>query len=149
MRLYCRSGGYPSKDRLLKRRDIIYRALQGRCGCFCGECEVYVAYSTDDREAQERISRECLENAGKAVSPQRVKCLGCKSQSTSCWNPRCKIRSCAEDKGLEFCYQCPLYACEMIQELFENHPEARRNLKTISKIGPDAWVSSMLARANQ
>jgi len=37
----------------------------------------------------------------------------------------------------------------MLLKVFEKHPEARGNLKTISKIGPNAWVSSMLEKANQ
>jgi len=37
----------------------------------------------------------------------------------------------------------------MLQKIFEKYPETRANLKTISKIGPDAWVSSMLEKANQ
>jgi hypothetical protein len=37
----------------------------------------------------------------------------------------------------------------MLSKLFEKYPDASQNLKTISKIGPDAWVSSKLAKANQ
>ena len=125
-----------------------YRSLQGRCGCFCGNCEIYIAYSTRDKKTLERIARDNLEKIGKAVSPEKVKCLGCKGQTSSRWNSRCEIRSCADDRGLEFCYQCSEYPCPTLEKHFDRHPEACANLKTISKIGPDAWVSSMLSGPN-
>jgi len=45
---------------------------------------------------------------------------------------------------MEFCYQCLTFPCDDILDFFESHPEARENLRTISKIGPDAWLHGLL-----
>ncbi|UCC79787.1 MAG: DUF3795 domain-containing protein [Candidatus Zixiibacteriota bacterium] len=108
-----------------------------------------MAYSTSDTKALSRLARKYSEETGKAVSAEKLKCVGCKGQSSGCWCSGCEIRSCAEDKGLEFCYQCQDYPCDPLLKTFEKHPEARQNLKTISKIGPDAWVASMMAKTDQ
>lgn len=122
----------------------MHRALQGRCGLFCGDCEIYIAYSTNDKKTQGKIAREYNQLKGKSVTPEQVKCLGCKSTTPSIWRNRCQIRLCAEERGVEFCYQCLDYPCNEIQKFLEKHPQARENLRTISKIGPDAWLSMML-----
>ena len=124
----------------------MHRALQGRCGLFCGDCKIYIAYSTNNLSAQRRIASEFAPEQGKALAPEQVKCLGCKGNMSSVWRNNCKIRLCAEDRGVEFCYQCLDYPCEAIEKFFGKHPEARENLRTISKIGPDAWLSMMLTK---
>jgi hypothetical protein len=121
------------------------KALQGRCGLFCGHCEIYIAYSTNNLTAQKRIARAYSETKGKTIQPVQVKCLGCKGTSSSLWRSSCQVRLCAEEKGLEFCYQCREFPCDTLQSLFEVNPQARENLRTISKIGPDAWLSQQLS----
>lgn len=125
----------------------MYRALQGRCGLFCGDCRIYAAYSTNDLAAQRRLARELGASRGIAISAEQIRCLGCKASDTSFWSRQCKIRTCAEERGLEFCYQCKDFPCEELQGFLENHPQARENLRTISKIGPDAWLAEMLAKS--
>lgn len=124
----------------------MYRALQGRCGLYCGECEIYMAYSTNDRKSLRRIAGERSEILGRDLSAEQIKCLGCKSPVASCWGAGCKIRICAEGRGNEFCYQCSDFPCAVLESLFERKPQARENLRTISKIGPDAWLSVMMSK---
>lgn len=124
----------------------MHRALQGRCGIFCGDCDIYIAYATDNLENRKKIALEYSKGRGKGISPDQVKCLGCKAPDSSCWESRCKIRACAEERGVEFCYQCLSYPCDILVALFERRPDARKNLKDISKIGPDAWLLRMLTK---
>jgi hypothetical protein len=124
----------------------MHRALQGRCGQFCGECKIYIAYSTEDDQAQREIAKGIGKIKGRNVSPEQVKCLGCKGTMASLWRTGCAIRSCAEERGVEFCYQCQAYPCGPLQEFFEQRPEARDNLRAISKIGPHAWLHKMLTK---
>jgi hypothetical protein len=124
----------------------MHRALQGRCGLFCGDCRIYIAYSTDDNDSRKKIAKEYSEIRRRSLGPEQVKCLGCKSPDSSCWNSKCAIRACAEEKGVEFCYQCRSYTCDLLQEFLGQHPEARENLKMISKVGPDAWLLHMLTK---
>ncbi len=105
-----------------------------------------MAYSTNNAKEQSRIAKE-LQESGKAKRAlTKVKCLGCKDTSTSVWKSNCKVRACCEDWGHEFCYQCTKYSCDLLEEVFESSPEARKNLKTISKIGADAWVAQKTAQ---
>lgn len=127
----------------------MYRALQGRCGLFCGECDIYIAYSTNDLEAQRKFATDYNERKGRNITPEQVKCLGCKGPPASRWHPQCQIGSCADERGVEFCYQCHDYPCDKLQGIFAKYPQAQVNLRTISKIGPDAWVAEMLARIRQ
>ena len=127
----------------------MHKALQGRCGLFCGGCEIYIAYATDNKECRRQIALDCGQARGKAMLPEQVKCLGCKAPDASYWKTKCKIRICAEDRGVEFCYQCRSYPCDNLQEFHENRPEARENLRLISKIGPEAWLLRMLTDARK
>jgi hypothetical protein len=124
----------------------MHRALQGRCGQFCGDCKIYIAYSTEDARAQNEIAKGIGKIKGRSVSPEQVKCLGCKGTMTSLWRNGCFIRGCAEERGVEFCYQCQNYPCEQLQDHFESCPESQTNLRVISKIGPDAWLHNMLTK---
>lgn len=127
----------------------MYRSLQGRCGLYCGGCEIYVAYSTNDTDAQRKIARKLSRARKETILPDQVKCLGCKGPVSSCWGSTCKIRICAEEKGNEFCYQCRDYPCDELGTFFEKRPEARENLRMISKVGPDAWISAMMSRSQK
>jgi hypothetical protein len=127
----------------------VYRSLQGRCGLYCGDCEIYIAYSTDDTNAQRKIARKSSKERGETISPDQIKCLGCKGPDTSCWGATCKIRICAEERGIEFCYQCREYSCDELNSFFEKRPAARENLRMISKIGPDAWITTMMSRSGK
>ncbi len=126
----------------------MHRALQGRCGVFCGDCEIYIAYSTDNVEGQKRIARE-FSAEGKSITREQVKCLGCKGNANNPWRGPCKVRLCAEDKGVEFCYQCLDYPCDDLEKSLARHPGARENLRLISKIGPDAWMYQMMNKNNK
>ena len=127
----------------------MHRALQGRCGQFCGDCKIYIAYSTNNKTAQREIAKETGKVKGRALSAEQVKCLGCKGVAASLWRTNCAIRACAEERGVEFCYQCRSYVCDMLSSFFETRPGAAENLRTISKIGPDAWLHNMLAKNRQ
>jgi len=123
----------------------MHRALQGRCGVFCGDCEVYIAYSTDNAKAKKRIAM-AFNCQGKSITPEQVKCLGCKGSANNVWRGPCKVRMCAEEKGMEFCYQCLNFPCDDLEKSFARHPGARENLRLISKIGPDAWLHQMMTK---
>ncbi len=127
----------------------MHRALQARCGLFCGECKIYIAYSTDNTATQREIAKSTGKVKGRAITPDQVKCLGCKGSMASIWRTGCTIRACAEERGMEFCYQCRNYICDDLQKFFDTHPEARENLRSISKIGPDAWLHNMLTKGKK
>jgi len=99
--------------------------------------------------AQRKIARKLSNVRGETILPDQIKCLGCKGSVSSCWGATCKIRICAEEKGIEFCYQCRDYACDELSAFFEKRPVARENLRMISKVGPDAWISAMISRSQK
>jgi len=57
--------------------------LIGRCGFYCGVCEVYRAYK-DSKELQEKLAKKYN------CSPEEVRCEGCQAMDIQClfkaWN---------------------------------------------------------------
>ena len=55
----------------------------------------------------------------------------------------CEVKKCCIDKGFYACYECDdLETCDKLKSLFEGlHYDASvKNLKTIKKMGLDAWI---------
>jgi hypothetical protein len=79
--------------------------LIGRCGNYCGACEIYRAYVDKGKLLLEVAkTRNCL--------PADIRCDGCGALPVNGWaraegwGRDCDIRKCLRGKGLEFCYDC-------------------------------------------
>lgn len=78
------------------------------CGIDCGKCEVLLANKNNELETLAKKRK---------MNPSDLKCFGCKSGSNTSWCATCKIKSCAKNKQIDFCYlQCNEYPCELIHE---------------------------------
>jgi hypothetical protein len=120
------------------------RDLIGRCGLYCGLCEIYRAYK-DSRKLQEEL-------AGKHnCKPEEVRCEGCQSIDLYGWSyemewgSNCNILKCQDAKNLDFCYECGEYKscqklsdfCEICSGLGFNLME---NLENIKEGRADEWL---------
>lgn len=74
------------------------RKLIGRCGKFCGECEIYMA-SQGTRDPAEVAT-------ALGVPAEKVVCAGCQALTPACYAYGCKIISCLEERGYRYCIQC-------------------------------------------
>jgi len=55
-------------------------------------------------------------------------------------NPQCKIRLCAQSKGLKGCWQCQARrGCSLLDRLRGIHPNLDNHLDLIEEMGPANW----------
>ncbi|MEW6684683.1 MAG: GNAT family N-acetyltransferase [Candidatus Edwardsbacteria bacterium] len=118
--------------------------LVGRCGLYCGACEIYRAYKDSEKLREEIASKHhCL--------PEEVRCEGCQTLEISGWaydkewGKNCKIAKCLNSKNLKYCYECAGYDyCKTFGD-FANiclklGVDLRKNLKMIKKGKVDRWL---------
>jgi len=109
--------------------------LDTYCGGYCGACPQYLATK-----------------AGNAAELGLEECFGCKSGAVAqTWCATCPLKSCAEDRGIEFCFECPDYPCPQL-DAFKNmpecpyHQEIYDSFAVIAERGKDAWLADMRKR---
>jgi len=117
------------------------RSLVGACGLFCAECPIFIATASGDLSKKKLLAAKLSEELGKKIRPNSVTCWGCRATDRSCFGAACKYRSCARQKGIEYCYRCNKYACPDLNPFYVKYPQAQENLKRICKIGIEAFIS--------
>jgi len=99
--------------------------LDGYCGLYCGACPVMLGTK-----------------AGTEANP----CQGCKSDHPAGFCAECGIKSCARQKGYEFCHECAeLNACGQMREFiadakWPHHQGVLKNLEAIKREGVEPWA---------
>lgn len=74
------------------------------CGLFCAACSLYIG----SLEAPERLE-SFMRRTGK--SREEATCHGCRSDVLA-WHCRtCRLKACAEKKGIAFCAECADFPC--------------------------------------
>jgi hypothetical protein len=122
---------------------MVNKNLIGRCGLYCGVCEIYRAYK-DSQELRGKIAKKhnCL--------PEEVRCEGCQALSVYGWSyekewgSNCKILKCLNAKGFSFCYECPQYdTCQLHAGLAKAclpRIDLRANLQLIREGKAEEWL---------
>jgi hypothetical protein len=121
------------KDRVEKDKEFRYDSY---CGIYCGSCFVMLAYT---------------QNRDDTIPPQwnikdaELKCHGCKSDILFENCKGCSRRPCAEEKGLDWCFQCDEYPCEIYKAASEryhlaHHEVAQQKIKILKEEGLDEWL---------
>ncbi len=131
------------------------------CGLYCGDCHGFNGRIPDlARDLREELRKakyekfaafasgfsfgkdfknyeECYKVLGAMVGFRCKK--GCRNGGG---NPFCKIRKCAQKKGLEGCWLCETFEnCKNLDFLVPVHGDAqKKNLRNIKKNGKDAFV---------
>ncbi|KPJ53487.1 hypothetical protein AMJ39_04545 [candidate division TA06 bacterium DG_24] len=118
------------------------RSLVGRCGLYCGACGIYRA-QRDDQEWRKRIAEhfDC--------PAEKVRCDGCGALTPDCWGWDCKLVLCLNNRGHQFCNECPDYeqhTCEKFEKLAKRYLEEdgvdlRKNLAMIEEGRVDEWLA--------
>lgn len=107
----------------------------GYCGLFCAACPQYMGTKS---------------GAIKETDPGA--CKGCKSDVVAkSWCTICNLKSCAREKGHDFCYQCKEYPCSELEEFktdsdYPYHGEVYSYMETIKQKGLEQWMSQMKKR---
>ena len=96
------------------------KAYAGRCGLYCGACQVYRS-EREDPEMRKKVA----EWMNCAID--EAKCNGCGDFLDDSWGKDCSIVKCLKEKGFEYCYECTFFDTKMCKD-FEG--VAERYLKT-------------------
>lgn len=111
------------------------------CGLYCGACAVLIA----NREGTLKESSQKWD-----TDPEDLKCHGCKTETNAVYCKTCDIKQCAENKQIDFCFQCAEYPCTRLVEFrndeFPHHSVIFRNLEIIQKKGAKKWLEEQKLR---
>jgi len=118
--------------------------LVGRCGLYCGFCEVYRAYK-DSNKLQAELAKK------HGCRLEEIKCEGCQALDVygwsheDKWGKNCKILKCLNAKKLKFCYECTEYdTCKKFDEFAKIcsglRIDLRRNLQIIREGRVEEWL---------
>jgi hypothetical protein len=69
-------------------------------------------------------------------------CGGCRREKCKFYK-NCKVRSCAEEHSVDFCYKCPEFPCDhtgLDEDLYKRHVRINRR---IAEIGPAAYYEEV------
>jgi hypothetical protein len=117
-------------------------APAGACGLYCGACAAYIA----TREDPERLVPLA---ARRGQTVEEIRCKGCRSQKVSKYCETCDLVACADEKGYEFCIECPDFPCHELEAFGNERPhraEILQDLRRIGQVGRDEWVREVSAR---
>ncbi|MBN2362671.1 DUF3795 domain-containing protein [candidate division WOR-3 bacterium] len=122
------------------------------CGLFCGACEILLAYKRTSEEGRCFEWADFPEPIKNHISPARIECRGCKSDLVFEGCKKCKMRECAKNKQVQFCFECPDFPCTLLKEmkvavdsLKVSLPHVRfiiNNMMDIKRLGKDEWLKS-------
>lgn len=76
------------------------------------------------------------------------KCPGCSGEGFLTKHPKCGVLSCAQRKGLEYCFQCDEYPCKKYEgadasDSFITHKNQLRDNEKAKRIGMEAYRSEL------
>jgi hypothetical protein len=109
------------------------------CGIDCFNCEVYEGNIIED--TRNKMA------AYLKIDVSNVACKGCRWQN-GCrlhWG-KCDTLDCVKKHGVEYCFECTDFPCEMLcpsRESAEKYPHNLKlyNLCRMRLVGIDAWIN--------
>jgi hypothetical protein len=70
-------------------------------------------------------------------------CPGCRAGGG---DPRCKIRICAQGRGLDMCNECRDFPCQEIEALAARYPTLIADNRRMRAVGQEQWLEEQLER---
>ncbi len=113
------------------------------CGLYCGACEIINAETKEDKERVAKMWGSTID---------QVFCKGCKTDKLFIHCGNCKIRDCAIQKRVEFCFECASYPCSIYKEgkkVIKQLPHLKAtivNQKYIKENGVEQWLDDQEAK---
>ena len=117
------------------------KRLVAVCGLFCPGCTLFIATKEDPERLKGIAERFQL-------SVEDLECEGCRADKRCIYcTSKCKMTSCAAEKGLEFCGECREYPCEELRVFQAGMPhriELWKYHERIKEVGYEKWYMEML-----
>jgi hypothetical protein len=105
------------------------------CGLYCGSCPLLQA---NQKGTVEEIAKR------EKMKPGDLECHGCKSDRVAVFCRDCTFKSCAAERGHEFCVECDDYPCEELVKFrsdeWPHHSVVISNLERIRRDGLETWL---------
>ncbi len=118
-----------------------YRHLTSPCGIDCFNC---LAYKAQD---DEKLRMGIAERFG--IPPEHAACRGCRNEGgcialVNMKGP-CYVWKCIQEKGHEFCYECPNFPCEHLAPVADRCESRPHNMKVynlciMKRDGVEEWT---------
>ncbi|MFW9784161.1 MAG: DUF3795 domain-containing protein [Candidatus Heimdallarchaeota archaeon] len=109
------------------------------CGLYCPACTVFIA-------SQEDSTRLKFLADLSGITPEEMKCNGCRSDKRIPYCDTCKLYPCAQEKGIDFCGECDDYPCDDLKEFQSLAPhrfELWEAQEEIVEKGYKIWMENM------
>lgn len=117
----------------------IDKTLAAVCGLYCPACSLFIATMEDPARLKAMAERFQL-------SEEDVKCYGCRSAKRGPYCQKCKMFSCAAERGIDFCGLCEEYPCADLKQFQAEMPhriELWDDQKQIRAIGYEQWLKNI------
>ncbi len=108
------------------------------CGLPCHTCPIHTATLEQDAEKQavmrSEIARLCREQYGLNYELKDITdCDGCRTIGGRLFSgcKDCRVRDCAQQRGVEHCGTCPNYPCSQLELFFSKDRNARTRLDSL------------------
>ncbi len=115
--------------------------LLGVCGLYCGACDHFRAFVPESA---------ALREACRAQNPAFEECHGCRTSVLTTTCSRCKLRACAEERGIAHCGLCAEYPCAQLRAFQHDgkihHIPVMDNLEALREQGAGPWLASQRQR---
>ena len=141
-----------------RNKGIMEKKYTTYCGLYCGNCAVKARLVP----AAKNLHEEMI-NAGFADVMQYIpdgegfwKLLRTLAENTFCvscreggGNPGCRIRKCAQEKGIEMCAFCKEYPCGLFDDFKEGYPGLMQDNILLRDKGIGIWGAMQDERRNR
>lgn len=111
------------------------KKITSYCGLLCNECGAYIATRKNDDKMRKEIAEQWSKQYHAEIKPVDINCDSCLSRGDTLFSycNECKIRACAQKRGVTNCAYCEEFPCKLLLDFHEYVPEAKKRLEEIHK----------------
>ncbi len=106
------------------------------CGLFCEACTLFIATQEDPERLKGLAARFQL-------TEDAVKCYGCRSAKRGPYCEKCKMSSCAAERGIDFCFDCEDYPCTDLKQFQAERPHRIELWEDLQQIKAKGYASGL------